>query len=104
MKNMLLALSVICLMAAGCPSPKDVELTPEDEATTIRISLRIMGTKCEVAVMALMALMWFLWPSSTGKPVCRSTPRDVPKSVCSTSWTATALPPSSTCTNPARVS
>ena len=43
-------------------------------------------------LMRLMARMWFLCPSSTGLPVPRLTPREVPKKLFSMSWTARALP------------
>jgi hypothetical protein len=48
--------------------------------------------------MALMARMWLRWPCSTGWPLFKSMPSDVPDSANSMSWTASALPDNSTCT------
>ncbi len=46
--------------------------------------------------MALMARMWLRWPCSTGWPLLRSMPSDVPDNATSMSCTASALPESST--------
>ena len=42
------------------------------------------------------------WPCSTGRPVSRSMPSDVPDRAASMSWTARALPARTTSTNPRR--
>ena len=54
--------------------------------------------------MALMARMWLRWPCSSWRPSARRTPSEVPNSAASISCTPSALPLSSACTQPPRIS
>src|ERR1035441_3472556 len=47
--------------------------------------------------MALMARMWLRCPCSSCLPSLSRTPREVPSSAASTSWTPRALPESTPC-------
>src|ERR1035441_8494011 len=51
-----------------------------------------------------MARMWLRCPCSSCRPSLNRTPSEVPSSAASTSWTPSALPLSTPCTQPPRIS
>jgi hypothetical protein len=50
MRKTALILFVLCLGASACPSVNNVSLTPDEQATTVRIALLVMGIRTEVTM------------------------------------------------------